>query len=155
MVIVGLADRSGGWERDVRVYRRHDDKHGQLRLKVYRRREISPLSDAVPVLEHFGFRVIEEYPFDLRDGRLGWIHDFFLEGRAADALSPEADGRLESAIRAVLSGAAENDAFNALIAEVGREPGYITSFRAWLRYQRQAGNAVGPRDGARKARQAS
>src|SRR3546814_4835173 len=102
MVIVGLADRSGGWERDVRVYRRHDDKHGQLRLKVYRRREISPLSDAVPVLEHFGFRVIEEYPFDLRDGRLGWIHDFLLEGRAADALSPEADGRLESAIRAVL-----------------------------------------------------
>src|SRR3546814_1586991 len=51
------------------------DKPGQLRLKVYRLREIIPLSDAVPVLEHFGFRVIEEYPFDLRDGRLGWIPD--------------------------------------------------------------------------------
>src|SRR3546814_17798866 len=92
-----LAALSGREERDVRFYRRHDDKPGQLRLKVYRLREIIPLSDAVPVLEHFGFRVIEEYPFDLRDGRLGWIHDFLLEGRAADALSPEADGRLESA----------------------------------------------------------
>src|SRR3546814_20705693 len=64
-------------------------------------------------------------------------------GRAADALSPEADGRLESAIRAVLSGEAENDAFNALIAEVGLEPGSITLFRAWFRYMRQTGSAYG------------
>src|SRR3546814_1572022 len=51
--ILRLAALSGREERDVRVYRRHDDKPGQLRLKVYRLREIIPLSDAVPVLEHF------------------------------------------------------------------------------------------------------
>src|SRR3546814_20295099 len=49
--ILRLAALSGREERDVRVYRRHDDKPGQLRLKVYRLREIIPLSDAVPVLD--------------------------------------------------------------------------------------------------------
>src|SRR3546814_11373386 len=85
--ILRLAALSGREARDVRVYRRHADQPGPLRLHVYRLREIIPLSDAVPVLEHFGFRLIAAYPFALRDGRLGWTQAFLLERRADDPLS--------------------------------------------------------------------
>src|SRR3546814_17243760 len=97
--ILRLAALSGREERDVRVYRRHDDKPGQLRLKVYRLREIIPLYDAVPVLLNFGFRVIEVYPFDLRAGSLGWIHDSLLECRATGTVAPAAERRLYHAPR--------------------------------------------------------
>jgi glutamate dehydrogenase len=40
----------------VRIYP-HD---GKLRIKLYRLGGPLPLSDAVPVFENFGFRVIEE-----------------------------------------------------------------------------------------------
>ena len=45
--------------RAVRLYRRADDLPNQLRLKIYRLGQIIALSDAVPVLENFGLRVIE------------------------------------------------------------------------------------------------
>src|SRR3546814_20503084 len=47
--LLRLAALSGWEDRDVRVYRWHDDKPGQLRPQVYRLREIIPLSHAVPV----------------------------------------------------------------------------------------------------------
>ena len=68
-------------DRDVRLYRSAtDDEPSQLRLKIYRRGGLIPLSEAVPVLENFGFRVLEEMPTAARrGGALGYIHDFLLE----------------------------------------------------------------------------
>ena len=43
------------------------------------RTALIPLSEAVPVLENFGFRVLEEMPTALGGGALGYIHDFRLE----------------------------------------------------------------------------
>jgi glutamate dehydrogenase len=40
---------------------------------------VIPLSEAVPVFENFGFRVLEEQPTALDGGELGYIHDFVLE----------------------------------------------------------------------------
>jgi glutamate dehydrogenase len=48
------------------------------RLKLYQREGAIILSDAVPVLENFGFRVLEEVPTPLDKGRLGYIHDFLV-----------------------------------------------------------------------------
>ena len=42
---------------------------GQLRLKTYRKGGLIPLSEAVPVLENFGFRVLEEMPTALVGGQ--------------------------------------------------------------------------------------
>ncbi|MGE5722093.1 MAG: glutamate dehydrogenase, partial [Sphingomonadales bacterium] len=48
--------------RAARLLRRPTDGPSQLRLKTYRRGDMIPLSEAVPVLENFGFRVLEEQP---------------------------------------------------------------------------------------------
>jgi glutamate dehydrogenase len=72
--IMALATLEDEDDRTVRIMAAPEP--GQLRLKLYRLGPIIPLSEAVPVLENFGLKVIEEYPFDLDDGRLGRINDF-------------------------------------------------------------------------------
>lgn len=110
-------------------------------LKIYKLGGALPLSDAVPVLENFGFRVIGELPTRLRDDADPFVHDFVLE--ANDAAASANAPTLEGAIAAVLEGAAENDAFNRLIVEVGMSPQAVVLFRAWFRYLRQAGLPYG------------
>lgn len=132
-----------GDARDVRLHRFGSDAPHQLRLKIFNVGGSLPLSAAVPALENFGFRVIEELPATL-DDQLGRIHDFLLEvdEGAAEALLARAD-TIEHAIAAVLSGGAENDAFNRLIVSNGMEPRAVVLFRAWFRYLRQTGLSYG------------
>ena len=81
----------------MRLFRRANDEPGQLRIKTYRRGGLIPLSDAVPVLENFGFRVLEEMPSQVgRGGTIGYIHDFRLELPDADI---DADSGARSADR--------------------------------------------------------
>jgi glutamate dehydrogenase len=136
-------DDAGG--REVLLYRRPDDRPNALRLKVYRLGQIIALSDAVPVLENFGLRVIEEFPFDLDGGKHGWIHDFLLEVQGdgpAPALEAIRD-RVETALRQVLLGVQENDAFNALVIGCGLDSETTGWLRAYFRYLRQTGIAYG------------
>ncbi|QLC26005.1 NAD-glutamate dehydrogenase [Parasphingopyxis algicola] len=133
------------YQRGVRLYRLEGDTGSQLRLKLYRLGASIPLSDTVPVLENFGFRVLEEIPTPLDGGRLGYIHDFLLE---IDDV-PDLDGLIEragikeGALSAVLEGRAENDEFNQLIVSVGLNPRDVTLLRAWFRYLRQTGLSYG------------
>ncbi|MET3828027.1 glutamate dehydrogenase [Sphingomonas sp. PvP055] len=114
-----------------------EDRH----LKIYKLGNALPLSDAVPVLENFGFRVIGELPTRLQDESDAFVHEFIVESN--DAASQVDTAVLEGAIAAVLEGAAENDAFNRLIIEVGVSPQAVVLFRAWFRYLRQAGLTYG------------
>ena len=133
-----LAD---GGSRDARLRPADSPEAGRLALKLYQRHGALALSDAVPALENFGFRVIDTVPTELgEDGALGTIHDFELALPAG--LDPAAvlarAGDIERSIARVLNGAAENDAFNRLICTNGldaREAGWL---RAWYRYLRQA-----------------
>ena len=132
-------------DRDVRFFHDSADRPGQLRLKIYRKGGIVPLSDAVPVLENFGFRVLEEQPTSLGDGSLGHIHDFLLalpDEAAAEATLARA-AVIERAIGAVLEGQAENDEFNQLVLFAGLDPQPVVWLRAWFRYLRQTGVAYG------------
>ncbi|MFN7174493.1 MAG: NAD-glutamate dehydrogenase domain-containing protein, partial [Thermaurantiacus tibetensis] len=141
--ILRLADLSTPADRDVKLYVRDGDGPTTLRLKIYRLGEVIPLSDAVPMLENFGFRVIEEVPFDLAGGAIGWIHDFRLEGAPRGEDFPAFAERLEPALDAVLTGLQENDPFNALIPAVGLSAEEANWFRAWFRYLRQTGVSYG------------
>ena len=143
--IIRLAALADGDTRGCRLYRNERDPENRLRLKIYRRGALIPLSEAVPVLENFGFRVLEEIPTLLDGGQLGFIHEFRLDlpdatiaaglvGRSAVA---------EAAIAATLEGRAENDLFNELIVIVGLSPDEALLFRAWFRYLRQTGFAYG------------
>ncbi|MEI6417855.1 MAG: NAD-glutamate dehydrogenase domain-containing protein [Sphingomonadales bacterium] len=143
--IIALSHLHDEHDRGVRLLRDDRDGPAQLRLKIYRLGRIIPLSEAVPVLENFGLKVIEEFPFDLAGGRLGWIHDFLLEASDAAVLAdwPALKARVEPALQAVLLGAQENDGFNALIIGCGLDAGAANLLRAWFRYLRQTGVTYG------------
>ena len=141
--VIHLSELGDEAARAVDLYRRDDDAPNQLRLKIYRLGQIIALSDAVPVLENFGFRVIEEFPFDLAGGRLGWIHDFLLEVPGAAVDIEGVQQRVEAALTDVLMATQENDAFNALVVGAGLDAEKVGWLRAYFRYLRQTGVAYG------------
>ena len=142
--ILRLCELGDDNDRAVRISRLPTDAPGQLRLKTYRLGGLIPLSDAVPVLENFGFRVLEEFPTALSSG-LGYIHDFRVEvGAEADIESILArKSEIERAIANVLCGTAEDDEFNQLVLYVGLDMQPVVWLRAWFRYLRQTGSSFG------------
>ena len=134
--IVRLADLADADARSVRLYQQGEATH----LKLYRQGGALALSDAVPVLENFGFRVIEELPTALTDDARSYVHEFVVDAGGPLSSNPHI---LEDAIAAVLEGRAENDAFNRLIVDAHMAPQSVVLFRAWFRYLRQAGLPYG------------
>ena len=121
--------------------RRHEGSDGSLGLKFYHRGSAIPLSDRVPMLEHFGFRVIDErtYTVTPRTG-LEYIHDMVLappEGVDLDLVAAAA--RIESALLAVWYGETESDGLNALTIRAGLSWEDVAVLRALSRYLRQVG----------------
>ncbi|MEL6876236.1 MAG: NAD-glutamate dehydrogenase domain-containing protein, partial [Pseudomonadota bacterium] len=143
--ILRLFSLEWGQQKSTRLYRLDSDPDQLLRLKIYYIGGALPLSDAVPVLENFGFSVLDGVPTPLDEGRLGYIHDFKLEMRG-NADHDDLIGRaeeIERAITSVLEGEAENDAFNQLITTVGMDASATVWIRAWFRYLRQIGISYG------------
>ena len=134
--IVRLATLRDADTRSVRLYTRD----GATYLKLYRQGGALALSDAVPVLENFGFRVIEEVPTALTDDAQSYVHEFLVDAGGPLSRNPHI---LEDAIAAVLEGHAENDSFNRLIVDAAMDPQSVLLFRAWFRYLRQAGMSYG------------
>ena len=135
-----LAD---GDSRQARLYRNPGDGPETIRLKIY---SLIPLilSDAVPSLENFGFRAVEELSTALAGGTLGHIQKFVLLTPGVDAAGVlKSRDTLEAALAAVLEGKAENDEFNQLIPALGLSPFDATLFRALFRYLRQTGLSYG------------
>ena len=127
--------------RDVRLFRLPSDMDSQLRLKIYQEKGSLPLSDAVPALENFGFRVLAEVPTGLVEKDGGTIHDFLLalpEGEDAARVLKRTEA-IEEAISAVLNGLAEDDVFNRLVIGAALGAQAADWLRAFYRYLRQTG----------------
>jgi glutamate dehydrogenase len=127
--------------RDARLYRLDSDAAGELRLKIYQQGGSMPLSDAVPALENFGFRVLFELPTQLVGSEHATVHDFRLQLHRGDDPA-EVLGRadtVEQAISAVLNGLAEDDVFNRLVIGTALESREANWLRAFYRYMRQGG----------------
>jgi len=139
--LASLPEDDNSLRRDARLYRLDGDGDGQLRLKVYQYAGALPLSDAVPALENFGFRVLAEIPTKLDEQRIGTVHDFLLEidGEGSIDAMLERAADIEAAIAAVLTNRAENDLFNRLVVDVGLSRDQTELLRAMYRYQRQGG----------------
>jgi glutamate dehydrogenase len=127
--------------RDARLFRLPDDGDDKLRLKIYQQGGSMPLSDAVPALENFGFRVLAELPSELGGGEHATIHDFKLQlhrGERSATVLARAEA-VEQAISSVLNGLAENDVFNRLVIGTGLQAHEADWLRAFYRYLRQTG----------------
>lgn len=144
--IIRLAILGEGNGLDARFHRRTASGEGsELLLKLYQRGDLLPLSQTVPVLENFGFAVLDHHRTSLEGTDAVAIHEFVLDAgsSAYEASLYERALDLEVAIVATLESRIENDAFNALMGFAGLDRQGVTLFRAWFRYLRQAGVSLG------------
>jgi glutamate dehydrogenase len=118
------------------------DGDGAYGLKVYHRGRPIPLSDRVPMLENFGFRVIDErtYTVEPAGGEPCYIHDMVLDvlGTKPEGFAERAP-LIEAAILAVWQADAESDGINQLVLRAGLDWTDVTIIRALLRYLKQVG----------------
>jgi glutamate dehydrogenase len=111
-------------------------------LKIWSHGRPIPLSERVPVLENMGFRVVDERTYEIQvpddDVKAVWFHDMTLE-RALDGVGDVAPlrGVLEPCFLAIMSGAAENDGYNALVLAEGLDWRDVALVRTMSRYLRQ------------------
>ena len=137
-VLRGLGDGAGVAIR----LRARTGADGSLGLKFYHRESAIPLSDRVPMLEAFGFRVIDERTYTIvpRDGVERYLHDMVLEPADGASFDVAARGAaVEQGLLAVWDGLAESDQLNALVTRTGLGWNDAALLRALSRYLRQIG----------------
>ncbi len=127
-------------EISFNVYRLMRDDSNTLRLKIYHRSKVVPLSDCLPMLETLGLKVINEHSYELTDGSGGCIHDFYMTNAYEGAIEIE-DVReiVESLLERVWHGEIENDGLNALAIQSSMPGNKIVILRAYAKYLSQLG----------------
>jgi len=115
---------------------------GTLRFRLFHAGAPIALSDALPILENLGVRVLDDRPYHIRraDGRIVWIVDFGL------ALPDDTEVALErvrplfhEAFEAMWAGRVEPDDLNRLVLAAELSAREIAILRSYTRYLRQAG----------------
>ncbi|MDY6943359.1 MAG: NAD-glutamate dehydrogenase [Pseudomonadota bacterium] len=130
----------------IQLYEQVGGDGSRVRLKLYQLGRPIYLSDALPMLENMGLRVLSERPYEINetdnaDGSV-WIHDFELTHAIGSALVV-ADVRdaFHEAFAKVWFGEAENDGFNRLALVCRLTWRQTTVLRAVYRYLFQTGLA--------------
>ncbi|WP_460917538.1 NAD-glutamate dehydrogenase [Pseudoxanthomonas sangjuensis] len=118
---------------------KHPAGEGPLRLNLYRCRDDIPLSDALPLMENMGLRVISEHPFRLGiDGDTAYIQEFEVEAAGEIDVEARAEAFAEAFVR-VWRGDAENDGFNRLVLRASLHWRQVAVLRAYFKYLLQTG----------------
>ncbi len=127
-------------ELGISLYRSLLDTDGRVRLKLYTEDKAVSPSDALPVIENMGLKVLTERPYDLhlRDGKVVWIHEFHLVHAHGKAIDPDRSGEsFQEAFGRIWRGDAENDGFNRLVLGAGLGWRETAILRAYCKYLRQ------------------
>jgi glutamate dehydrogenase len=116
-----------------------DPVSNTLALRLYHRVDCIPLSDVLPVLEHFGLRVLSERPYEIgRSEAIVWIQDFSVEYQSELSLDRlDLKRRFEDAFIRVWQGTCESDSFNRLLLGTRLDWRQIAVLRAYARYSKQ------------------
>jgi len=145
-----IAALTGPDDLRLSLQRSRRQNEGGLRFKLYRHNDDIPLSDALPMMENMGLRVISEHPYrievaDPQTGRqqVAYIQDFEVEtARAAtgDVFDIDAiDASFEEAFVQLWRGEAENDGFNKLVIAAGLTWRQVAMLRGYSKYLQQVG----------------
>lgn len=120
---------------------RSDAASGNIRFKLFHLSTTVNLSDALPILENMGLRVIGEQPYEiiLQDGTGIWINDFNMEYSAGELNVEENKEFFQTAFYKTWLGQAENDGFNRLVLKAHVNWRDVAMFRAYAKYLRQTG----------------
>ena len=121
------------------------DQDGGLRFKFYRIGDDIPLSDALPMMENMGLRVISEHPYRLDvdspglEKQVAFIQDFEVEATRTDLNVDDFSACFEDAFVQLWRGNAENDGFNRLILAANLSWRQVAMLRAYCKYLLQVG----------------
>lgn len=111
-----------------------------VRFKVFHLDELLELSDAIPVLERMGFRVIMEHPYriDRANGQAIYLHDFHLHySLPVEAEFSVVREQFQEAFSAIWRREAESDGFNRLIIGANLSWREVAILRGYSRYMKQ------------------
>ncbi len=127
------------------LYRPDGTEGTAVRFKLYSPDRRIALSDALPVFEHMGFKVINEagpHQVKVPDASFDrlMIYDFGLETRDGSEINVrQVRDAFEEGFARVWHGDAESDGFNALVIGAGLTWREVIILRAYCRYLRQIG----------------
>jgi glutamate dehydrogenase len=128
----------------LRLSVREEGGEKTYRLKVYQI-DRPYLTDLLPVLDRFGFRVIDAALTEVANGQgdSSWIVAFRIEELCGfGPAGQELEERVLDGLSAALSGYIEGDSLNRLILSAGLDWRSVDLLRAYLAYSRQIGNDV-------------
>ncbi|NUS60468.1 MAG: NAD-glutamate dehydrogenase, partial [Lysobacter sp.] len=133
-----LAALTGPDDLRLSLYRSRRDN--SLRFKFYRLNDDIPLSDALPMMENMGLRVISEHPYRIEfEGRVAYIQDFEVQATAGEIDVDRLDENFEEAFARIWRGEAENDGFNRLVVQAGLSWRQVAMLRGYCKYLLQTG----------------
>ncbi|MFL5336308.1 MAG: NAD-glutamate dehydrogenase domain-containing protein, partial [Geminicoccaceae bacterium] len=142
IVTIDALAGSGTDDLAMSLYRRLEDPAEIIRFKLIRRDRPVLLSDALPILENMGLRVLTEEPSQIRstEGRLFSVHDFGLQPTMGSPVDVDAVREsFQDLFRGVWTGRLENDGFSRLVLAAELSPRQIVTLRAYCRYILQIG----------------
>lgn len=124
----------------LNLYRSQDLEAVPLKLKIYHQGHALNLSDMVPVLENFGFKVITAIPYTVEryDHHAVFLYDFDLEYADRPDLDPaQLRDAFQTAFIRIWYGDADNDAFNQLLIKAQLSWLDVVMLRAYAKYLKQ------------------
>ncbi|MGH8279010.1 MAG: NAD-glutamate dehydrogenase [Gammaproteobacteria bacterium] len=127
------------------LYRPKHQPAGCLRFKIFHREQEISISDALPMLENMGVRVMGERPYEIHlgdDSRV-WIQDFELVC-ATDLDLDKVRENFHEQFAHVWRGEAENDGFNRLVLGAGLNWRQTMLLRAFCKYLLQTSLSFSP-----------
>ncbi len=127
---------------EMNFYPSVNEKIVPLRFKLFQADKPIILSDALPVLENMGLRVMDEWPQEitLPDCHRIWINDFGVKPVHIDDVDvSQVKEIFQEAFSKIWSGEVENDGFNRLILAGQLTWREVSILRAYTKYLRQIG----------------
>ena len=116
-----------------------------MRFKLFHQDNPLELSELVPMLEHLGFRVLGEHPYQITSakGTHIWLQDFTLSFNLDVDVDVSAVRHVfEEAFSAIWSRHTESDSFNRLVIGARLDWRTVSMLRMYARYMKQLGSAV-------------
>ncbi|EKD77620.1 MAG: hypothetical protein ACD_42C00266G0001, partial [uncultured bacterium] len=118
-----------------------------VKFKLFRFDATVTLSDALPILENMGLRVIDEqaYQMTFKEGRVLWINDFSMKLVRRESFEIDHIGAIfQEAFYKIWLKEAESDLFNALVVAAQLNWREVALLRAYRKYLRQIGFTYTP-----------
>ena len=127
----------------IHLHLYEDARDQSLRFKVIHVGAPISLSDALPMLENMGVRMLAEHVYTLEsEGRTLTIHDFELKTKAPLKFDlAHLRDRFERGFEALWRGDAESDGFNNLVLLAQADWRQVATLRGYCKYLQQVGIA--------------